>query len=421
MNFDFTKTIINGLKFWTKEFVEDKVTSVEDKITASETNSKTYIDNEISSSEESTKSYVDDALMATEDEIKTYTDEQISSSEESTKTYVDNKISEVIGGAPELLNTLDELSEALNDDENFATTVANQIAEKQDKLIFDFTPTIDSTNPVTSGGVKSYVDEQVGSIDIPEQLQANLSEADETNKAYVSGVLQQRHLPDGYPYEEVEKVEKSTNAKKYYPVTGDMITVAYNDEEYTLEVKNADGTYYTDGSSVYGIKYVGNTTLEIVDTEFLPAEWSVETLALSTLQHDDVPFCIIWGNDSQLDEQLWSYIDGSFLSKSDFKLYANDTTIVPMAEKFLPSTVVSQTYVDTSVANLVNAAPETLDTLGELATAFQENKEVVDALDSAITTKQDKITDALILTDAVTGSQYKVQIQNGQLVSFPVE
>ena len=47
-------------------------------------------------------------------------------------------------------------------------------------------------------------------------------------------------------------------------------------------------------------------------------------------------------------------------------------------------------YVDTSIANLVNSAPETLDTLGELATAFEENQDVVEALDAAISNKQDK-------------------------------
>ena len=80
-----------------------------------------------------------------------------------------------------------------------------------------------------------------------------------------------------------------------------------------------------------------------------------------------------------------------------------------------------ETYVDNQVAALVNAAPETLDTLGELATAFEENKEVVDALDASITNKQDKISDTLILIDTITGLQHKIQIQNGQLVSFPVE
>lgn len=46
-----------------------------------------------------------------------------------------------------------------------------------------------------------------------------------------------------------------------------------------------------------------------------------------------------------------------------------------------------KSYADTAIANLVNSAPETLDTLGELATAFEENEEVVGALNNAITTK----------------------------------
>lgn len=35
---------------------------------------------------------------------------------------------------------------------------------KQDKLTFDTAPTADSTNPVTSGGVKEYIDTTVGDI-----------------------------------------------------------------------------------------------------------------------------------------------------------------------------------------------------------------------------------------------------------------
>lgn len=44
-------------------------------------------------------------------------------------------------------------------------------------------------------------------------------------------------------------------------------------------------------------------------------------------------------------------------------------------------------YVDTEVAALVNAAPETLDTLGELAAAFKENHDMVETLNEAITFK----------------------------------
>jgi hypothetical protein len=47
-------------------------------------------------------------------------------------------------------------------------------------------------------------------------------------------------------------------------------------------------------------------------------------------------------------------------------------------------------YVDQKVADLVNSAPETLDTLGEVAKAIKDNESVVDALNSAIGNKADK-------------------------------
>lgn len=45
---------------------------------------------------------------------------------------------------------------------------------------------------------------------------------------------------------------------------------------------------------------------------------------------------------------------------------------------------------DQKLADLVNSAPETLDTLGELADAFNENNEIVAVLNEAITNKADK-------------------------------
>ena len=46
--------------------------------------------------------------------------------------------------------------------------------------------------------------------------------------------------------------------------------------------------------------------------------------------------------------------------------------------------------VDKSIADLVGAAPDTLDTIEELATALKNNKDIVDTLDAAITAKADK-------------------------------
>ena len=51
----------------------------------------------------------------------------------ATETFVNDAIANLVNSAPDALNTLDELAAALGDDENFATTVTNQIAEKVGK------------------------------------------------------------------------------------------------------------------------------------------------------------------------------------------------------------------------------------------------------------------------------------------------
>jgi hypothetical protein len=49
-----------------------------------------------------------------------------------------------------------------------------------------------------------------------------------------------------------------------------------------------------------------------------------------------------------------------------------------------------QAYVDTKVADLVNSAPETLDTIGEIAQALKDHQDVADAITEAIGKKADK-------------------------------
>ena len=72
--------------------------------------------------------------------------------------------------------------------------------------------------------------------------------------------------------------------------------------------------------------------------------------------------------------------DSNFIDSTTLNDYYNKTEVDTFHETL-------EDYVDDQVAALVNSAPETLDTLGELAEAFQENKEVVDVLNEAIATK----------------------------------
>ena len=78
----------------------------------------------------------------------------------TNKVYVDTQVSGLVDSAPELLNTLNELSGALNDDENFATTINSAIALRAPLASPTFTGTVTVPTPSndTDAATKSYVD-----------------------------------------------------------------------------------------------------------------------------------------------------------------------------------------------------------------------------------------------------------------------
>lgn len=53
-------------------------------------------------------------------------------SDYALESYVDSAINALVGGAPELLNTLSELASAIADDEAFSTTVTTLLGQKLD-------------------------------------------------------------------------------------------------------------------------------------------------------------------------------------------------------------------------------------------------------------------------------------------------
>ena len=76
-----------------------------------------------------------------------YVDNQI----KDAKSYTDTKVAGLVDSAPETLNTLNELAVALNDDPNFATTMATELGKKA---------TTDALNTHTSSTVHITSDER---------------------------------------------------------------------------------------------------------------------------------------------------------------------------------------------------------------------------------------------------------------------
>lgn len=68
----------------------------------------------------------------------------------ATETYVQNKIAEVVNSAPGTLDTLNELAQALNNDPNFATTMATELGKKANTANLSTVATSGSYNDLSN-------------------------------------------------------------------------------------------------------------------------------------------------------------------------------------------------------------------------------------------------------------------------------
>ncbi len=66
-------------------------------------------------------------------DAKIYADTRDAATLNDAKSYTDNKVANLVGSAPEALDTLYELAEALGNDPNFAATVMTEIGKKASK------------------------------------------------------------------------------------------------------------------------------------------------------------------------------------------------------------------------------------------------------------------------------------------------
>ena len=83
---------------------------------------------------------------------------------------------------------------------------------------------------------------------------------------------------------------------------------------------------------------------------------------------------------------------------------------------YIPSydNVPTKDYIDEKISNLVNSAPETLDTLGEIASALEENEDVISTLNSVVSNKVDKVAGKGLSTNDFTNEDKTNLEENSQ-------
>lgn len=213
---------------------------------------------------------------------------------------------------------------------------------------------------------------------------------------------------------------------------GNIISFFNANDDLSQEIVLAEGV--TDYEDLNGKPSINGVTLEGNKT----------TEELGIVSEETDPTVPLWAKEPNKPTYDYNEITGKpTLFSGDYNDLANKPTLFSgsyndLTDKpTIPSTngLASETYVnnktsttlqeaksyaDTKVSDLVGSAPSTLDTLAEIATALNNNPNVVTALNSAIGTKQNSADDGLNTTNktivgAINEINSKISSANTQL------
>jgi hypothetical protein len=162
-----------------------------------------------------------------------------------SEEYVDQRISDLIDGAPDILDTLNELSAAIGDDANFVTTISNALDDKLDaanfETQFDINIATITTDDITEGSTNLYLN-GTGTTDDLTEGSTNL---------YYSDSLVDDYLRSG----DIEKIVFDTDHENGAEAVG---TLCWNKSDGTLNLFHKGGVVQQIGQEMYA--YVRNNT-----------------------------------------------------------------------------------------------------------------------------------------------------------------
>ena len=204
--------------------------------------------------------------------------------ESNAKSYADTEIAALIGGAPDLLNTLDEIAQAIADDENFSTTVVSDIAQG----LTDAKAYTDTRETAITTAYESYADtaeaDAISTAAADATSKANAAEANAIASAntYTDDAITAADTDDiqegtGNLYFTDERAQDAV-ASAIAAGTHENITITYDDAgnalSFVAENGVADSTtddldegssnlYFTDQRAVDALQAVTPTFTEV--------------------------------------------------------------------------------------------------------------------------------------------------------------
>ena len=292
----------------------------------------------------------------------------------SANTYTDTKVADLVGSAPETLNTLEEVAQAINDNEDVVTALNSAIGNKANQSDLE--------------ALQGTVNNKANQSDL-ETLQGTVS----TNEAALNTHTSSTSNPHNVTKEQLGLGEVDNTSDVNKPVSTaqqEAIDNAVTESKDYTDTKVSDlmGSAPETLNTLEKVAQVINDNGDAIETLNNTIETKANQSDLEALQGT------VTTNETALNTHTSNTDNPHSVTKAQVGLSEVDNTSdlnkpVSTATQTAINNSLSESkgYTDTKVADLVGSAPETLDTLEEVAQAIEENEDVVTALNSAIGNK----------------------------------
>jgi hypothetical protein len=223
----------------------DAVTSANSYTDGRETAITTAYEAYADQAEVDAKAYTDTRETAITTAYQAYADQ----AEVDAKAYTDQEVAALVGSAPELLDTLNELAAAIGDDENFAANLATSVGEKVAKAGDTMTGLLVlSADPSANLGAatKQYVDQaEADAISTAEAYVVTREEAITTAYEAYADQAETDAITSSNSYTDGEITTALTTAQGYADTAEDN-AIAHADALTTDDVAEGTTQYFTD-------------------------------------------------------------------------------------------------------------------------------------------------------------------------------
>lgn len=156
----------------------------------------------------------------------------------NAKSYTDSKISGLVNSAPEALDTLNELAQALNDNPNFAATVTTELGKKVNKTDIDSNTSLGISNAKipSQKAVKTYVDNALAGTGKGDMLKSIYDKDGDGKVDYaknsdtVNGHTVLKNVPANAVFTDTQRVVSSsvTSTSESTAATSKAVKLAYD-------------------------------------------------------------------------------------------------------------------------------------------------------------------------------------------------